>query len=287
VQLEVLDWGGVGRPIVLLAGLGNTAHVLDDFAQKLRADGRVYGITRRGYGASSVPADGYDGDRLGEDVVIVLNALRLDRPVLIGHSVAGQELSLIGTRYPERVAGLVYLDAYHHAYETGLTAEQYADLDARAPTPRPPGPDDQRSMSALLSYYEHGRGYRPPEAELRQSRGVGPDGGVGPIRTPPWVPDAIVAGARRYVDVRPPALAVYAVPPNPGAWIRNDSSRVPAVEAYIRDLTTAINLEAAAFESGTKGRARIVRVPDAHHYVFISHEADVLRELRSFLQSLP
>ena len=35
VQLEVLDWGGTGRPVVLLAGLGNSAHVFDDFATKL------------------------------------------------------------------------------------------------------------------------------------------------------------------------------------------------------------------------------------------------------------
>jgi hypothetical protein len=35
IKLEVLDWGGSGRAIVLLAGLGNTAHVFDDFAPKL------------------------------------------------------------------------------------------------------------------------------------------------------------------------------------------------------------------------------------------------------------
>lgn len=35
VELEVLDWGGEGPPIVLLAGLGNTAHVFDGFAPKL------------------------------------------------------------------------------------------------------------------------------------------------------------------------------------------------------------------------------------------------------------
>ena len=35
VRLEVLDWGGTGRPVVLLAGGGNTAHVFDDFATKL------------------------------------------------------------------------------------------------------------------------------------------------------------------------------------------------------------------------------------------------------------
>ena len=36
VRLEVLDWGGSGRALVLLAGLGNTAHVHEDFAPKLR-----------------------------------------------------------------------------------------------------------------------------------------------------------------------------------------------------------------------------------------------------------
>jgi hypothetical protein len=40
VSVEVLDWGGSGRPLVLLAGLGNTAHVFDDLAQRLTSLGR-------------------------------------------------------------------------------------------------------------------------------------------------------------------------------------------------------------------------------------------------------
>ncbi|MDP6582327.1 MAG: hypothetical protein QF681_16865, partial [Vicinamibacterales bacterium] len=35
VRLEVLDWGGSGRPVVLLAGSGNSAHVFDNFARHL------------------------------------------------------------------------------------------------------------------------------------------------------------------------------------------------------------------------------------------------------------
>ena len=111
VKLEVLDWGGSGRSVVMLAGLGNTAHIFDDFAPKLTSEYHVYGITRRGYGASSVPASGYSANRLGDDVLAVLEALKLDRPVLVGHSIAGEELSSVGTRHPERVAGLIYLDA--------------------------------------------------------------------------------------------------------------------------------------------------------------------------------
>src|SRR5262252_1196131 len=79
VRLEVLDWGGAGRPVVLLSGLGNTAHVFDDFATKLTGEYHVYGVTRRGYGASSVPASGYGSDRLGDDVLAVFDELHLER----------------------------------------------------------------------------------------------------------------------------------------------------------------------------------------------------------------
>jgi hypothetical protein len=98
VKLEVLDWGGSGRPVVLLTGLGNNAHTYDKFAPKLTASYHVYGITRRGFGVSSVPATGYSADRLGDDVLAVLDSLKLNRPVLIGHSIGGEELSSVGSR---------------------------------------------------------------------------------------------------------------------------------------------------------------------------------------------
>ena len=133
VRLEVLDSGGTGRPVVLLAGLGNTAHIFDGFAVKLREKYHVYGITRRGFGESSAPpvANGaYAADRLGDDVIAVIDALKISRPILMGHSIAGEELSSIGTRRPEKVAGLVYLNA---GYSFALYNPAYVE-----PTP-PPG----------------------------------------------------------------------------------------------------------------------------------------------------
>jgi non-heme chloroperoxidase len=56
VQLEVLDWGGLGRPLIFLAGNGDTAHAFDNFAPKFTGQNHVYGITRKGFGASSKPA---------------------------------------------------------------------------------------------------------------------------------------------------------------------------------------------------------------------------------------
>src|ERR1700744_3803256 len=79
VKLEVLDWGGSGRPLILLAGLGNDAHSFDVFAPKLAAHYHVYGITRRGFGASSTPeptAENYSAHRLADDVLAVMDALK-------------------------------------------------------------------------------------------------------------------------------------------------------------------------------------------------------------------
>jgi pimeloyl-ACP methyl ester carboxylesterase len=124
VQLEVLDWGGTGKPVVLLAGLGMTAHVFDGFAEQLAQSCHVYGITRRGYGASSQPASGYNEERPAQDDLAVFSALKLDRPVVAGHSVSGNELSRLGIHYYERISGLVYLDALNDG------SDDYGDIDA-------------------------------------------------------------------------------------------------------------------------------------------------------------
>ena len=142
VRLEVLDWGGTGRPVVLLAGLGFTAHVFDGFAEKLTDSYHVYGITRRGYGASSRPASGYTEQRRVEDDLRVFDALGLVSPVVAGHSVAGNELSQLGIHHYERIAGLVYLEALNDG------TDDYTDYDAvssklpevmrKPPSPSPP-----------------------------------------------------------------------------------------------------------------------------------------------------
>ena len=138
VRLEVLDWGGSGRPLVLLAGGGDTAHVFDDFAPKLAAGFHVYRMTRRGFGASGFSASESGADRLGDDVLIVLDSLQLKEPVLVGHSIAGEEMSSVAARHPNRVAGLVYLEAgYPYAVDNGH-GPTMNDFGINGPQPPPP-----------------------------------------------------------------------------------------------------------------------------------------------------
>jgi Domain of unknown function (DUF3471) len=60
IKIHYLDWGGTGDVVILLAGLGNDAHVFDEIAPRLTDKFHVIGLTRRGFGESERPAKGYE-----------------------------------------------------------------------------------------------------------------------------------------------------------------------------------------------------------------------------------
>jgi non-heme chloroperoxidase len=288
VRLEVLDWGGTGKSLLLLAGLGNTAHVFDTFAPKLAAAYHVYGITRRGYGASSIPASGYTADRLGDDVLAVSESLRLSRPVLVGHSIAGEELSSVGSRHPEKVAGLVYLDAgYGYAFydqARGDLSIDSAELQKKLEAFRRLQDTDTRPlirelMDTILPGFE--RDLLDEQAFLQTLPETMLNSGVSAAK--PAASKLIVDGAQKYTKIPVPVLAIFAVPHDMGAALAKDPIRRAAFDAHDEAATGA---QARAFEKGVPS-ARVVRLPHANHYIFRSNEADVLREIGAFVGSLP
>lgn len=288
VQLEVLDWGGSGRPMVLLAGGGDTAHVFDDFAPKLTATFHVYGITRRGFGASGFAQPKNAVDRLRDDVLAVLDALKVERPVLVGHSIGGSELSSVASSHPERIAGLVYLEAaYPYAYYDG-TGPTMKDIAEAGGLQFPdPGPSDLVSFNALEKWDERVFGFRKPEGEMRQSWVTGPDGRPTTYRKNPGGPMlmAVLADLRRYT-ITAPALAIFALPHVPEKWIRD--SKDPAVHKagaeYFSRIDALTERQTRVFAAGVAS-AHVVRLAGAH-YIFLSNESDVLREMRGFLAEL-
>jgi non-heme chloroperoxidase len=288
VKLEVLDWGGSGRPLVLLTGLGNNAHVFDKFAPKLTGSYHVYGITRRGYGASSAPATGYAADRLGDDVLVVIDALKLTKPVLAGHSIAGEELSSIGSRHPEKVAGLIYLDAgYSYAYHDRSHGDLRMDLilleKKLDQLLSGSGPRDQRPMIKELLETSL-PGFEKDLRDLQKAlEALPPPPESGAQPKPPAAAQAILAGMQEYTEIKVPILAIYALPHDLGQQLKDDPTARAAAEA--RDLETT-GAQAKAFETGLPS-ARVVRLAHANHYVFLSNEADVLREMNAFIGSLP
>jgi non-heme chloroperoxidase len=309
VQLEVLDFGGSGRPLVLLAGLGATAHVYDDLAPVLTARYHVFAITRRAHRRSSTPPTGYGFPRLAEDVMRVIDALGVNRPIVVGHSFAGEELHVLGSRYSEKIAGVVYLDA---AFNRGDDAdsEAYNAVARTLPAAQRPAPADLASFAALRSFLVRVQGGAGPEAHLRAQFTTNPDGSVGA----PWAPDLPIrqemtkemrAAYTSYSPerIRVPALAVYAAPKSVDDLLRrgsSDRSRFPedfiarmaddpAMRERVERLYQLTRKRVDDHEKWFKLFAPQGRVTEISgpHFLFLTNQAEVVQLIDAFVSSLP
>ena len=293
VRLEVLDWGGSGRPLLLLAGLGDSAHVFDDIAPSLAARYRVVGVTRRGHPRSSSPASGYTTARLAEDLVRVMDAVGLQRPVVVGHSFAGEEMHVLGARFANRIAGLVYVDA---AFDRGDRFPEYeAASRAMPPGPRPQ-PADLVSFTALRAFLDRTTGSPGPEARLRARYVANADGTLrGPWSPEPAVMQAYAAEMRAMTTVymperiKVPALAIYAAPSSARElmrpWYTADD---PAVRSRVETLYPLERENVARHARWFKAFAdggRVTELSGGHDLV-VSNPREVVQQIDAFVSSL-
>ena len=295
VRLEVLDWGGTGRPIVLLAGSGHSAHVFDEIAPRLTDRAHVYGITRRGYGASSQPESGYDEQRLADDVLHVLDTLRIAAPVVAGHSMAGGELTTLGGQHSDRLAGLVYLDALGDPTDWPASDPAYMELARKLPPSiaRERCTQDRGTFSGFRAWQMCTEGFAIPESELRSTCTTNADGTMGRHKTPRRIHEAIGAGVRKrdYSKIRVPVLALYEVPQRPDAPPAPHEPAAPtdeeraAIAAFRAATRVYVDRWRANLERGVPD-ARVVDLPGAGHFVFLKCETEVVREIQAFVARL-
>ena len=300
VRLEVLDWGGSGRAVVLLAGSGNTAHVFDEFAPKLNASCHVYtschvyGITRRGFGASSQPESGYDEQHLADDILHVLDTLRITAPVLVGHSMAGGEMTVLASRHPDRISGLVYLEALFDVADFPASDPAYLALAKKLPQEEPPAPpteEERRSFAAYRARQMRMEGFAFPEGELHAGSETTTDGSKGPYKTPQRIFKLIGDGAmpRDYSKIRVPVLAIGDAQLAPGDYPAGNSLNVQEranTDAYRAATIAFVNRWKKNLQNGPPS-VRFVDLEDAGHYLFLKREAEVVREVRAFVGGLP
>ena len=208
IRLEVLDWEGSGPPLVLL-GCYLSAHSYDEFAPKLTNQFHVYGITRRGIGASDKPATGYAVQRSVDDLLEVLDSVKAQKSLLVGTSCAGQVLTMFASQHSDRLSGLVYLDG-----ASDPTTPPY-DPPLPDPTtvPRPLKPTPEPDRSSFKAFTKRpGLKVTFPEAEWRQQFAENSDGSVGQSLMNFTIRQAITVDARvkpNYAGIRVPVLAMY------------------------------------------------------------------------------
>jgi len=266
VKLHYLEWsdGGRGEVVLMLAGLGNDATVFDTFAPQFADKFHVYALTRRGFGGSDKPAGGYGIDTRVEDIRAFLDDRGIRRVSLVGHSVAGDELTAFASAYPERVRKLVYLDA---AYNRSKRYTERMVDDPGIP------PEQKKLMLEALG--------SPRAATIVDTNPLSPQ--VRTIRL--QILKASFAFDPDYRLVRAPALALYATPKD-----HPRSAREPNAQIRARDngwwRATVIPVMRASIDEFRREapRGEVVEMPDADHFLFRGvTEGEAVRRTREFL----
>ncbi len=289
VQLEVLDFGGKGSPILLLPGLGATAHSFDELAPRLAEKHRVVAITRRGTGFSSRPDFGFDTPRLAQDVLRVMDALELKQVLLVGHSIAGDELTWLGGHHAERFSGLMYLDAAYDRSEG--VGRRVRELNGILP-PEPPIPPwalrDYSAMSKLLAERGH---VRLTEGELIASLNIDKPFLAGTPAIDNRTRQAIMAGIEPpdYGAVKIPALAVFAFEdpesPLPPWYDAHDAEAKSALEELGRNRGEKRRQDIELFRRGVE-KGQVLELQKASHYLIQSNQRQVLDAIEEFSQRI-
>jgi pimeloyl-ACP methyl ester carboxylesterase len=111
---------GQGRPLLLIHGLSaQLRSFAKEMVDELARDHRVVRIDRPGSGYSPpLPSGSQHLADQADAVAALIDALGLDRPVLVGHSLGGALSLHIGTRHPDKVGGLALIAPATQAVET-------------------------------------------------------------------------------------------------------------------------------------------------------------------------
>ena len=109
-EFHIRDWGGTGQPVVLLHGLASTCHIWDQVAPILARDYPVLAMDQRGHGQSAKPNHGYDFATVGSDLLGLIEARKLERPIVVGHSWGGDVALEFAVAHPGFARGICLVD---------------------------------------------------------------------------------------------------------------------------------------------------------------------------------
>jgi pimeloyl-ACP methyl ester carboxylesterase len=216
----------------------------------------------------------------------LLDSLAIKRVVLVGWSLGGNELNEFAVRYPDRVAGLVYLECYD------LGAPAFGRLLQHFPLALSPSANDLKNAAAFRDWWNRtnapGLSLTPAmQAEIADVMDQRPDGSVS------VVPDdsttaALWAGMQyhpQYAAIKAPILAMWGrwftgglVPPTAPDSIRQKVGRFLKEDAWpVQDSAIAQLRKAVP-------SARIVVLDSAGHSAFPFVNRDtIVAEMRRFL----
>lgn len=258
--LHVLDWGGKGIPLVFLHGGSAHARWWDFVAPYLTGVAHVYALDLRGHGDSDWAKDGaYRIEDYASDVGHLVEALRLERPILAGHSLGSFVALRYAVDHPRSLAGLVLIDGRASFSATGSRYMRLLKMFA---------PAEHDTIEEAVERFQplpRETTAEPRVLEHVARHGLRQDG------SGRWVAkfDRAALGSHLPFDLRD-RLAELEFPV---LFVRGEMSRI-------------LPAEAAARLAASCRRGRWVEIPGAHHHVLLDGPELLAGRIREFLAEI-
>lgn len=294
IRLHYMDWGGSGEALLFLAGMGCNAHIFGDLAPRFTDSFHVLALTRRGHGDSDHPETGYDVDTLAEDIRLFLEALHIEKVILTGHSMAHVELSHFTVLHPDKVLKLVYLDAAYDrsspSYKKMLESNpllkiQPPSLDADYFTVKDYLQAEMRAHPALAAIQSKAM-QEQSQYEVMRS----PDGKI-IDRMSDKIGQALANTLNGYTPeeagIKAPVLGIFSISNGiyyvSDEWM-NEEQKAQVLKFFENENKAWIQENIELFKRNLP-QARLLILPEGHHYCFIRREEEVYQAMRGFLSS--
>jgi pimeloyl-ACP methyl ester carboxylesterase len=255
---------GEGPDVILIPGLATSREVWDGARTALRGRYRLHLVELAGFGGSAAGANA-SGEILPgvvEELSRYIQANRLQRPAVVGHSMGGFIGLLLARQHPEQVGRLMIVDSLPFI----------AVLFAPNPTAASIAP-----QAAAMRDLIRGRG-KPSSAEVGAAQQAGMSATPeGQLQVGRWTWEA------------EPAVIAQAVYEVTTTDLRADLARIPTPITMLYPWQAGVLPEERArslYESAYRAapNARLVAIPESRHFIMVDQPELFANALRAFLE---
>ena len=279
-KIELLTWGEVGKPGLLLAH-GNSAHAdwWSFIAPYLAKDYRVASMSLAGMGGSDW-RERYAFDDFAHDAEACARASGLyeggRKPIYVGHSFGGGQVYFAAARYPQNMHAAVLVDTGFG----GPPPEVLADRQKR-----------EELMRRMPNPFRGGRVYATLEEALERFRLMPPQ----PAENL-YILDFIARRSLKRVPMPDGSGEGWTWKFDPGMWEKLDRTGMGYGEARPKVEVPLVHIygdKSRIIERRASGEAHFledipeIEIPDSHHHVMIDQPLALVAALRSLLAAWP
>ena len=139
ISLQYAERGNpMGLPIIFLHGVTDSWRSFEPLFAHLPGSLRAIALSQRGHGDSDRPGTGYRAKDFADDVAAFMDALDIERAVLVGHSMGTQGAQRFAIDHPERMLGIALIGGFATLRGNGPVEEFWTSDVARLSDPIDP-----------------------------------------------------------------------------------------------------------------------------------------------------